>query len=111
MFLMPSRYELCGLNQIYSLHYSCVPVVRHTGGLADTVIDATPYAPRNGIATGVLFEEASTWGILEVLRRALALYRQPKTWRQLQRSGMAQEFGWEESARLYREVVCAGVAR
>ncbi|MDX1594469.1 MAG: glycogen synthase GlgA [Gammaproteobacteria bacterium] len=109
LFLMPSRYEPCGLNQIYSLRYGCVPVVRRTGGLADTVIDATPHAVRGGIATGVLFEEASPWAILEAVRRALALYRDRRRWRQVQRTGMAQDFSWDESAReyarLYREVV------
>jgi starch synthase len=109
LFLMPSRYEPCGLNQIYSLRYGCVPVVRRTGGLADSVIDATPHALRNGFATGVVFEEASAWGINEALRRALRLYRQPRRWRQLQRTGMGQDFSWEQSAReyvrLYREVL------
>jgi starch synthase len=115
LFLMPSRYEPCGLNQIYSLRYGCVPVVRRTGGLADTVVDATPHALRAGIATGVVFEEASVWGILEALRRTLAIYWDRKrAWRQLQRTGMAQDFSWDESAReyvrLYREVVRVGVA-
>ena len=109
LFLMPSRYEPCGLNQIYSLRYGCVPLVRRTGGLADTVVDATPHALRTGIATGLVFEEASAWAILEAMRRALALYRDKRRWRQLQRTGMAQDFSWDESAReyvrLYKAVV------
>lgn len=108
LFLMPSRYEPCGLNQIYSLRYGCVPVVRRTGGLADTVIDATRHTLRSGVATGVLFDEASAWGLVEALHRALALYADRSKWRHLQRTGMLQDFGWDDSARaytqLYREI-------
>ncbi|HHM04654.1 MAG TPA: glycogen synthase GlgA [Gammaproteobacteria bacterium] len=98
LFLMPSRYEPCGLNQIYSLRYGTLPVVRRTGGLADTVVDASD-GPRR--ATGFVFSDPSPEALLEALSRALALYRRPRAWRRLQRNAMAQDFSWANSARNY----------
>lgn len=104
MFLMPSRFEPCGLNQIYSLRYGTPPIVRRTGGLADTVVDATPEALNDGSATGFLFDEVSPEAVLNALERALALYHQPKVWKRLMITGMAQDFSWEASARRYLEI-------
>jgi starch synthase len=100
-FLMPSRFEPCGLNQLYSLRYGCVPIVHRVGGLADTVIDATPEALAAGTATGVLFDRPSAAALTAAVRRALALYRKPPVWEQLMRTGMAQDYSWEHSARDY----------
>ncbi|MGQ0503602.1 MAG: glycogen synthase GlgA [Panacagrimonas sp.] len=100
-FVMPSRYEPCGLNQMYSQRYGSVPVVRRTGGLADTVVDATPQALADGTATGILFNDADLGGITYGLDRALELWRQPAIWQQLVRTGMQQDFSWTRAARAY----------
>ncbi len=110
IFLMPSRYEPCGLNQLYSLKYGTIPVVRATGGLADTVVDASATNVATGRATGFAFGPATSAAFAEALQRALALYRdQPTLWRQLQQTGMAQDWSWRRSAgdyeRLYRKVM------
>jgi len=102
IFLMPSRFEPCGLNQMYSLRYGAVPVVRRTGGLADTVVDATEEAIAAGTATGFAFDEPTPEGLLGACRRAIACYRErPEVWRRLVRTGMAQDFSWKASARRY----------
>jgi starch synthase len=98
MFLMPSRYEPCGLNQMYSLAYGTVPVVRATGGLDDTV---QPFDPATGEGTGFKFGAATTRALRETLRAAVALYRQPERWRRLVRNGMGCDFSWDRSAREY----------
>ena len=104
MFLMPSRFEPCGLNQMYSQRYGTPPVARATGGLADTIVDATPETLADGTATGFLFEDESPVALLAAIERALELYREPKQWRQLQRTGMAMDFSWGAAARQYAEV-------
>jgi starch synthase len=102
LFLMPSRYEPCGLNQMYSLRYGTVPVVRAVGGLVDTV---RPYNPRNGQGTGFLFSEYSPDALHATLHAALAVYRgNRKAWARLQKSGMCQDFSWDRSAREYVKV-------
>lgn len=102
MFLMPSRFEPCGLNQIYSLRYGTVPIVRRTGGLNDTVVDADEKNINNGTATGFTFEEATSKAMLTAVQRALDVYyQQPETWRQLAVSGMKQDFSWQRSAKEY----------
>lgn len=101
MFLMPSRFEPCGLNQMYSLRYGTIPIVRRTGGLADTVVDATAENLASGTATGIVFERPREPDLLEALRRALALYAQPGVWHQLQVAGMGQDFSWTRSASEY----------
>ncbi len=103
-FLMPSRYEPSGLNQLYSLRYSTVPVVRKTGGLADSVVDATPEAVALGVATGFVFEEYSPEAFWTAVERALAAYRDPETWRRLVQAGMAADFSWDRAARRYAEL-------
>jgi starch synthase len=101
MFLMPSRFEPCGLNQLYSLRYGTVPIVHRVGGLADTVVDATTDALANGTATGFAFDEASPRALARASLRAIELYRDPKKWRALALNGMHREFGWRAGARAY----------
>jgi starch synthase len=98
---MPSRFEPCGLNQMYSLRYGTPPVVFRTGGLADTVVDADAPHCTDGTATGFVFDQPALAGFLDAIRRALDLYRQPKAWRRLQQTGMRQNFDWSESAGHY----------
>jgi len=93
LFLMPSRFEPCGLNQFYSMRYGTVPVARRTGGLADSVSEDT----------GFLFDEPTPQALLETIRRALETWRDPEAWRKLQRNGMARDFGWGGAARAYLE--------
>ncbi len=104
MFVMPSRFEPCGLNQIYSLRYGAVPVVCRTGGLADTVIDADAQAFKTGIATGFVFNDPLPEQLRAALQRALACYHQPKIWKRLIFQGMQQDFSWRQSARHYLEL-------
>ena len=105
LFLMPSHYEPCGLNQLYSLRYGTVPLVRRTGGLADTVIDATSETLATGQANGFSFHVATAAALEETLNRALRMYKsQPKVWRQLVETGMAQDWSWERSARSYDQL-------
>jgi starch synthase len=98
MFLMPSRYEPCGLNQMYSLRYGTVPIVRRTGGLADSV---EHFDAATGSGTGVVFNDFDTPALEWALRTALELYAQPPLWRQLMRNGMARDFSWQRQAGEY----------
>jgi len=100
-FIMPSLYEPCGLNQMYSQRYGTPPVVRATGGLADTVVDCTAETLADGCASGFVFREASAPALLDAIERAARCWRDPASWRALQRNGMARDFGWEASARRY----------
>ncbi len=99
MFLMPSRYEPCGLNQLYSLKYGTAPVVRATGGLADTIVDCTPETLADGTATGFTFDEHTPAELLRVVERAVAAYGRPEDWSRLVAIGMAQDWSWGRSAR------------
>ena len=101
IFLMPSRFEPCGLNQMYSLRYGTVPVVRATGGLFDTVHDVDVEA---GTGTGFTFSEYSPAALLGALRRALGAHGNRTVWRRIQKAGMLQDFSWDASARAYVEV-------
>jgi starch synthase len=101
MFLMPSHFEPCGLSQLYSLKYGTVPVVRATGGLADTVVDATPEALSAGAANGFSFREYSVMALAETLRRAVNMYGRPELWSQLVANGMHQDWSWKRSAEQY----------
>ena len=103
-FLMPSRFEPCGMNQMYSQRYGTPPLVRATGGLVDTVTDCTPATLADGSATGFVFHEESAAALLATLARAHTAWRDQTTWRALQRNGMARDFGWEASARRYAEL-------
>ncbi|MGQ0699540.1 MAG: glycogen synthase GlgA [Panacagrimonas sp.] len=102
--VMPSRYEPCGLNQMYSQRYGTIPVVRKTGGLADTVVDADAESIATGRATGIVFEHADVGGITYGLGHALHLFRQPETWRRIQNAGMARDFSWAAAARSYLDL-------
>lgn len=104
LFLMPSRYEPCGLNQMYSLRYGTVPVVRATGGLADTITDATDHTLATGTANGFSFVEYTADALAGTIERALSLYRTPDAWRRLVRTGMNQDWSWQSSAEQYRRV-------
>ncbi len=110
MFLMPSQFEPCGLNQLYSLKYGSVPVVRATGGLADTIMDTTPETLAAGSANGFSFQQYESNSVESTLRRACEVYSdQPEQWGQIVETGMAQDWSWETSAEkyaaLYRETV------
>ena len=102
--LVPSRFEPCGLSQLYALRYGALPVVARTGGLADTVIDANAAALSAGVATGFLFEPGSKEALAATLNRASELYRDRRAWRRMQRNAMKQDLGWERSAERYREL-------
>ncbi|MDC0948594.1 glycogen synthase GlgA [Gammaproteobacteria bacterium] len=99
--LVPSRFEPCGLTQLYGLCYGTVPVVAATGGLADTVIDANPAALASGVATGIAFHPVDQTALGEALRRLQRLFADRKGWRRIQRRGMRQPIGWENSAQHY----------
>jgi starch synthase len=101
MFLMPSRFEPCGLNQMYSQRYGTVPIVRKVGGLADTVVDAVPSSFAQGGATGIVFDEASTGALLEAIKRAWLLFADKPRWERIQRCGMQKDFSWKLSAEQY----------
>jgi len=100
MFCMLSRYEPCGLNQLYSLRYGTVPIVRRTGGLADTVIDAKEGAR----GTGFCFDQTSQADFIDAMQRALSRYSHPKQWQSLAKRGMRRNFGWKQSARHYLDL-------
>ncbi|MDD1605990.1 MAG: glycosyltransferase, partial [Methylococcaceae bacterium] len=101
VFLMPSRFEPCGLNQMYSQRYGTIPVVRKTGGLADTVVDTLPETLNNNSATGIVFKEANAGALLEAIKRTMLLYHNHDTWRQLQTNAMHRDFSWRSSAEQY----------
>jgi starch synthase len=102
LFVMPSRFEPCGLNQLYSLRYGTPPIVRATGGLDDSIVD---YEPRSATGTGFKFEPYTAQALYETWRRALTAYREaPRDFARLQRRAMAQDFSWDASARRYAEL-------
>lgn len=103
-FLMPSRFEPCGLNQMYSQRYGTPPIVHATGGLVDTVIDCTPETLANGSASGFLFTPMTADNLLSTIKRAVLTYRNKRTWQRLQKNGMAKDFSWHASAAAYREI-------
>jgi len=101
VFLMPSRYEPCGLNQLYSLRYGTVPVVRRTGGLADTIVDVSEATLADGTATGFSFDEYTSEALLQAITRALDCYKDRKAWKRLMLNGMRQDWSWQRSAGEY----------
>lgn len=109
--LVPSRFEPCGLTQLYALRYGTVPVVRNIGGLADTVVDASDDAMQADIATGFMFGPATTVALGQAMTRTVNAYRNTALWRQLMLRGMAQNYSWEHAAReyiaLYEDAVLA----
>jgi len=106
MFLMPSYYEPCGLNQMYSMRYATVPIVRATGGLDDTVED---FNPNRGTGTGFKFREYNASALLEKIREALYFYSKPEAWHKIQVNGMAMDNSWDAAAQkyiqLYQEII------
>jgi starch synthase len=108
MILMPSRFEPCGLTQMYSLRYGTVPVVRSTGGLVDTI---EPYDPAAGTGTGFRFDTADGTGLMWAVDQALTAYADRPRWVQLMRNGMARDFSWERSAGEYVELYRRAIAR
>jgi starch synthase len=97
MYLMPSRYEPCGLNQLYSLKYGTIPIVRATGGLDDTIQDVKS----GGNGTGFKFKKYDSKELLKTIQRAVKTYGDQKTWQKIMRNGMAKDFSWESSAKKY----------
>ncbi len=98
IFLMPSRFEPCGLNQMYSLKYGTVPVVRATGGLVDTITDLNERSLADGTANGFSFADYSPLALAETLERACNTYAQGEIWSRLVRTGMQQDWSWAASA-------------
>ncbi len=108
LFLMPSRYEPCGLNQMYSLAYGTVPVVRATGGLDDTIV---PFDPATGQGNGFKFQEATPEAFFHALRQALGLFAQKTHWDRLMANAMAEDFTWDRSAREYEHLYRLALAK
>jgi len=104
LYLMPSRFEPCGLNQMYSLRYGTLPVVRNVGGLADTVIHASAVNIEQGLANGFVVEEAGSEALISTIQYALELYQQPRSWKALQLTAMAEDHSWKRSASEYRQL-------
>ncbi len=103
-FVMPSRFEPCGLNQMYSQRYGTPPIVHATGGLDDSVVDCTAQTLAAGTATGFKFSPPSAAALMAAIARCAAAYRDPPVWRALQRNGMARDFGWNASAQAYAAI-------
>jgi starch synthase len=108
---MPSRYEPSGLNQLYSLRYGTVPVVRRTGGLADSIVDTTHRTLDEGTANGFVFEAYTPSALWDALRRALDAYRAPAVWLRVQQHGMRADFSWNRSAGRYVELYERALSR
>jgi starch synthase len=104
MFLMPSRYEPCGLNQMYSQRYATPPIVHATGGLADSVINCTDATLKNRSASGFTFHHFNPAELLATIQHAILLYRDTVSWREIQKNGMAKNFSWNASAQRYLDV-------
>jgi starch synthase len=104
IFLMPSLFEPCGLNQLYSLRYGTLPLVRAVGGLADTVVDANPQSLAEGTATGFVFDAPAADEFMAALQRAIALWHDRPAWRRVQCTAMAQDFSWQRSAARYMQL-------
>lgn len=109
MVAVPSRFEPCGLTQLYGLKYGTVPIVRRTGGLADTIVGCTPQTLMDGTATGFVFDDFTPEALTESICQAVKFYRRADDWRKLMLTGMAQDFSWSSSARhyvnLYRDAI------
>jgi len=105
LFLMPSRYEPSGLNQLYSLRYGTVPVVRKTGGLADSIVNATPSSIKNGTGTGFVFEEYTAKRMFDAILRGIKLFKaNPRAWQKLIHNAMTKDHSWTASAREYQKL-------
>jgi starch synthase len=102
--MVPSRFEPCGLTQLYGLRYGCVPLVARVGGLTDTVIDANAAAVEAGVATGIVFSPVTEEALAEAIGRAISLFRNEKLWQKMQRRGMRSDVTWDRSARAYADL-------
>ncbi len=111
ILVMPSRFEPCGLNQLYALRYGTVPVGRATGGLLDTITDRYDSTSAAGTATGFLFADYSELALAQALDRACNTYAQPEVWQRLVQSGMSQDWSWNSSARQYVDLYRATIAK
>ena len=104
MFIMPSRFEPCGLNQLYSQCYGTPPVVHATGGLVDSVVDCTAETLKDGTASGFVFKGMTAENLFAAIRRAVGFYHDQRKWKALRRNCMAKDFSWKSSAEAYRAV-------
>jgi len=104
MFIMPSRFEPCGLNQFYSQRYGTPPIVHDTGGLTDSVVDCTPETLKDGTASGFVFSGMTADNLFATIKRAVELYHDTRKWKALCKNCMTKDFSWETSAKAYREV-------
>ena len=104
IIMVPSRFEPCGLTQLYGLKYGTLPLVRRTGGLADTVHDSSLENLADGIASGFVFEDSNAWSLLRAIRRAFVLWSRPSLWRYVQRQAMGMDFSWQVAAVAYRDL-------
>jgi starch synthase len=104
ILLHPSRFEPCGLVPIYAMRYGTIPLVRRSGGMADTVTDATPEAIQQRLGTGFSFENMTLGALMECANRAHALYRQPLAWRKIQRNAMSRDFSWRRASNAYLDL-------
>jgi len=102
--LQPSRFEPCGLTQLYALKYGAIPIVARTGGLAETIIDANEAAMAARVATGFQFQSGSVEDFYHAIDRALLAYEQPQFWKRLQHQAMKADFSWQRSADQYAEL-------
>ena len=101
MYLMPSTFEPCGLNQLYSLRYGSLPIARNVGGLADTVVDTSKTTIKNKTANGFVVKDDTSKALLKAMQTAITYYQQPVIWKQLQLNAMAQDYSWQKSAEQY----------
>ena len=108
-FLMPSRYEPCGLTQLHSMTYGTIPIVRHTGGLADSVQNLNPVHQANGSATGISFIPLTPQAIVRAVDRAIELHKTPAAYGAVQQNGMRQEFSWDRASQDYLETYAAAI--
>ncbi len=104
LFIMPSRFEPCGLNQLYSQRYGTPPIVHATGGLADSVVDCTPETLKDGSASGFVFSGMTAENLFTTIKRAVDLYHDQRKWKALRKNCMIKDFSWETSAEAYRAV-------
>ncbi|HEY0123351.1 MAG TPA: glycogen synthase GlgA [Rhizobium sp.] len=109
--LIPSRFEPCGLTQLYGLRYGCLPIVARTGGLNDTIIDANHAALQAKVATGIQFSPVTAEGLLQAIRRAMYLFQDRKVWTQMQKQGMKSDVSWGKSAERYAALYSSLVSR
>jgi starch synthase len=104
IILVPSRFEPCGLTQLYALRYGALPLVRRVGGLADTVVDANAATLADGVATGFAFDDDSSPALMSAVGRATTLFGQREIWRRMVRRAMTRDFSWASAARQYSAI-------